>query len=75
MTPSKAFIATFFGGLAIFAATAAKAGPVMTTDPNASFLPVDICHQHYIIPGEAEAKDPCYQVVTTRGGGTINIWF
>ena len=76
MTPSKAFLATVFGGLAIFAATAAKAGPVLTTDSNASFQRVDICTQKVrVIDGKTIMDDPCYDVVITRGGGTINVWF
>lgn len=76
MFPTRAFLATFLGGLAVFAATAAKAGPVSTTDPNASFQLVDICTQKVeIIGGKTIMEDPCYNVVITRGGGTINVWF
>ena len=61
---------------ALLLAQPAHAGYTTTIDKNATFHRVDICRQHVeIINGETLLDDPCYDVVITRGGGTINVWF
>ncbi|WP_094556414.1 hypothetical protein [Synechococcus sp. 1G10] len=72
MKPNRIFLATLALSLI---ATPAVAQTISTIDRNADFLTVDNCIQTLGDPAKPDVQQECYQVVTTRGGGTINLWF
>jgi hypothetical protein len=69
--------ATLLAGPAL--AGPALAGPAPMLDRNATFDAVDLCDYKMIElkndQKETKAEVPCYSIVRTRGGGTMNVWF